>query len=197
MDPRSLSALILAGGQSSRMGRDKALIEINGVPMLTRVCEAALQCAEPVYVLTPWVERYRAIAPHPCQWLQESRSLDGPGPGPLVAFAQALAHLDTDWVLLLACDLPRINGAVLQRWSQQLTTATQATAVLPLGKKGWEPLCGFYRRDCQGRLQAAIANGTHSFQQWLAQEPVQALPVDDPTVLWNCNTPEDLSPLRR
>ncbi len=196
MAPRSLSALILAGGQSSRMGQDKALIEIEGLPMLTRVCQAALQCANPVYILTPWAARYREIAPTSCEWLHESRSSDGAATGPLVAFAQSLGHLDTDWILLLACDLPRINGAVLQQWSQQLTSAT-ATAVLPQGKKGWEPLCGFYRRDCQVRLQSAIAQGTRSFQRWLAQETVQSLQVDDPTVLWNCNTPADLSNLHR
>ncbi len=178
------------------MGQDKALIEIEGVPMLTRVCAAALHCAQPVYILTPWPERYRAIAPASCHWLHESRSPDGATTGPLVAFAQALDHLNTDWVLLLACDLPRINGAVLQQWSQQLATTT-ATAVLPQGNKGWEPLCGFYRRDCQVRLRAAIAQGTRSFQQWLAQETVQALQIDDPAVLWNCNTPQDLSNLHR
>jgi molybdenum cofactor guanylyltransferase len=178
------------------MGQDKALIEIGGIPMLTRVCQAALQCAESVYILTPWESRYRAIAPAACHWLHESRSPNGAAPGPLVAFAQSLDHLDTDWVLLLACDLPRINGAVLQQWRQQLTRTT-ATAVLPQGKKGWEPLCGFYRRDCRDRLQTAIAQGTQSFQQWLAQESVQSLQMDDPTVLWNCNTPEDLSNLHR
>lgn len=197
MEPRSLSAVVLAGGQSSRMGQDKALLQIEGIPMLTRVCQAALHCAEPVYILTPWAGRYRAIAPASCHWLQESRSPGGAATGPLIAFAQALNHLDTDWVLLLACDLPRINGAVLRCWSQQVAIAPQATAVLPHGPKGWEPLCGFYRRDCRERLQTAIAQGTRSFQQWLAQETVQALQVDDPTVLWNCNTPDDLATLHR
>ncbi|MBD0362845.1 MAG: NTP transferase domain-containing protein, partial [Coleofasciculus sp. C3-bin4] len=50
----SLSAIVLAGGQSSRMGRDKALITLQGVPLLRQVCEVALNCASPVYVVTSW-----------------------------------------------------------------------------------------------------------------------------------------------
>jgi molybdenum cofactor guanylyltransferase len=46
----SLSAIVLAGGLSSRMGQDKALIEINQVPLLAHICRIAQQCADPVYV---------------------------------------------------------------------------------------------------------------------------------------------------
>ncbi len=190
-NPPPLTALILAGGRSSRMGQDKALMAVAGIPMLTRVCTAALHCTESVYIVTPWGARYRAIAPPACQWLHETRPLDPAGP--LVAFAQALAQVESDWVLLLACDLPRMNGATLQAWTQQLAAVSSAAiALLPLGEKGWEPLCGFYRRDSLARLQGAIAQGTRSFQQWLSQETVAPLQVTDPTVLWNCNTPDDL-----
>ncbi len=195
MHDLSLSGLILAGGQSTRMGRDKALIAINGVPMLTRVCVAALACADPVYILTPWPERYRAIAPAACQWLAEARPADSTQAtaGPLLALAQGLAQVHTEWVLVLACDLPRINGESVQQWSHQLAQATEEIAVLPLGEKGWEPLCGFYRRDGLERLQGAISQGTRSFQQWLAGELVKPLQVEDPAVLLNCNTLADLA----
>ena len=190
----SLSAIVLAGGQSSRLGRDKALITLQGVPLLRQVCEVALNCASPVYVVTSWPERYQDILPDACRVIQE---VPLPGEtqshGPLVAFAQGLAHVETDWVLLLACDLPQLQVKVLQCWVTGLEkTAQEAIALLPRQAKGWEPLCGFYRRQCLPILTTYINEGGRSFQGWLAQHPVQELPVSNTQVLFNCNTPADL-----
>ena len=56
-------ALILAGGQSRRMGFDKALMAWNGEPLIQRTCRVALGCAARVYVVTPWADRYRPVLP--------------------------------------------------------------------------------------------------------------------------------------
>ena len=71
-----LAAILLAGGQSKRMGRDKALIQTNGMPMLQQICEVAQDCCPRVYVVTPWPERYRALLPTDCQMMQEARPPD-------------------------------------------------------------------------------------------------------------------------
>jgi len=189
-----LSAIVLAGGQSSRMGRDKALITLQGVPLLRQVCEVALNCASRVYVVTPWSERYQNILPDACCVIQEVPLPGETEPhGPLVAFAQGLVQVDTDWVLLLACDLPQLQVKVLQGWVTGLEkTGEEAIALLPRQAKGWEPLCGFYRRQCLPILTTYINEGGRSFQGWLAQHPVQELPVSNTQVLFNCNTPADL-----
>ncbi len=194
---RSLSAIVLAGGQSSRMGRDKALIPLQGVPLLQQVCEIALSCASEVYVVTPWPERYQAVLPDTCRVIQEvPLSGETESHGPLVGFAQGLDRVETDWVLLLACDLPRLQVKVLQDWVMGLgKTPPDAIALLPRHPKGWEPLCGFYRRQCLPILTQYIDQGGRSFQHWLAQHPVQELPVSDTQVLFNCNTPADLDEL--
>lgn len=192
----SLAAIVLAGGQSSRMGCDKALIPIQGVPLLQRTCEVALACTPIVCVVTPWVERYQTVIPSRCRIVQEQLpSGETAPPGPLVGFAQGLAEVETNWVLLLACDLPRLQPQTLRNWSLQLHQATQETAWLPRSEKGWEPLCGFYRVNCLSRLRAWIALGHRSFQSWLAQECVGELQVADRSLLFNCNTPDDLSQL--
>lgn len=192
-----LSALVLAGGQSRRMGQDKALLEINGVPMLQRVCSIARQCANPVYVVTPWVERYQAIVPHDCHFIRETAVNSTESQGPLVGFAQALGQVQTDWVLLLACDLPQLRADVLQTWAQQLDQVDAAAiAYLPRHSKGWEALCGFYRRSSLSGLQTFVASGGRSFQRWLAQYPVTELPLTDPQMLLNCNTPDDISRIK-
>ncbi|MEH2296700.1 molybdenum cofactor guanylyltransferase [Nostoc sp.] len=190
-----LTALILAGGKSSRMGQDKALISIQGVPLLQRVCSIAQRCTDSVYIITPWPERYQDLLLPGCQFIREVPLSGEPlAHGPLVGFAQGLAEVQTDWVLLLACDLPRLRVEVLQDWATKLdSVGDDAIAALADHPKGWEPLCGFYRRRCLPQLLEFINQGGRSFQQWLRQYPVEVLPLSEPEMLFNCNTPEDLA----
>lgn len=200
--PTQLSAIVLAGGLSSRMGQDKALIEIDQVPLLDKICQIALQCADSVYVITPWVERYRAVVDRQVQFIREVPLSNQPNEpnGSLVGFVQGLANVQTDWVLLLACDLPGLREEVLQDWAAKLSTVEGAIAFLPKNPEGyWEPLCGFYRQDCLPSLEVYVANGGRSFQGWIAQQSVQAvqeLAISDRQMLLNCNTPEDLQTFR-
>ena len=126
-----LSAIILAGGQSSRMGQDKALLSIQGVPLLQFVYSIAESCADKVYVVTPWPERYQELLPA-CQFIREMP----PNHGPLVGFVQGFAQVQTDWVLLLACDLPRLRVEILQEWIAGLNSVG-TFALLPRHAKGW------------------------------------------------------------
>lgn len=194
----TLQAIILAGGLSSRMGQDKALIAVNGVPLLLRTCRVARQCTEQICVVTPWVERYQSLLAADglsVQLIQEVRSTqETPPHGPLVGFLQGLAQTQTDWVLLLACDLPNLHTEVLQQWIAELPhVSKQVNVLLPQNPQGWwEPLCGLYRRSCQSSLEVFVQNGGRSFQRWLSSQSVQPLTLADPEMLLNCNTPEDL-----
>ncbi|MEB3309855.1 MAG: molybdenum cofactor guanylyltransferase [Snowella sp.] len=190
----NLTAIILAGGQSSRMGQDKTLLVFDGLPLLTRICQAAQAIATPVYVITPWPERYQAIIPASCQLLQETQ----PHQGPLIGFAQVLPQVKTEWVLLLACDLPYLTPITLQDWAVNLEKVdSDAIALLPLSDKGWEPLAGFYRISSFPLLQAYIAQGGQSFQGWLSLQAVTELTIGDRSVLFNCNTVKDLEKLSK
>lgn len=192
----SLAAIVLAGGHSTRMGQDKALIPIEGVPLLQRVCQVALECASTVYVITPWVERYQTVIPLGCKLIQEQTSDTGRSQGPLMGFSQALASVQADWVLLLACDMPFLKSDVIKGWMVELENSGDAIAVLHRTQNGWEPLCGFYRRNCLTSLNAAIERGERSLQRWLADEAVKQLPVNDTAIFFNCNTPADLTIIR-
>ena len=191
----SVSAIVLAGGQSSRMGQDKALITLKGIPLLQQICEIAQKCASKVYVVTSWSDRYQNIVPHDCQFVQEFPLAGETKPqGPLVGFAQGLAQVESEWVLLLACDLPCLRVEVLQEWVRELDTVPEeAIAFLPRHSKGWEPLCGFYRHRCLPLLTDFINRDGRSFQKWLAENTVQELPLSDTKMLFNCNTPNDLT----
>jgi molybdenum cofactor guanylyltransferase len=177
------------------MGRDKATIEIDGVPLLRRIYDIVAACEhlEGIYVVTPWLERYRKVLPADCNFILEHQ----PHQGPLVAFSQALAEITTEWVLLLACDLPNLSTPVIQAWIDKLPSIdSQSIAYLPKHTpKGWEPLCGFYRQICHESSIEYIKHGGQSFQGWLNLNLVTELVVSDPRCLANCNTPTDLETL--
>jgi molybdopterin-guanine dinucleotide biosynthesis protein A len=185
----ALTALILAGGQSSRMGRDKALLSFQGLSFLENICLIAQDCAVQVSVITPWPERYQLIIPQCCQIINEPL----PTRGPLLAFALALTFVSTDWVLLLPCDLPLLTPPIIQAWSRLLDTVPEnAIALVPRCSDRWEPLCAFYHRRCLASLQSYIQQGGTSFQKWLNVSVVEELIIDNSEILFNCNTPEDL-----
>ena len=188
----SLAALILAGGKSSRMGTDKALIPWDGIPLLQRVFQVASECSQFVYIITPWPERYQDIlTPESSQFLIESN----PGQGPLVALAQGLAEIPADWLLLLACDLPLLQVEIIQNWIERLNQLPNSVlAMVPKQADLWQPTCGFYRREALPELQKFIQQGGRSFQTWLGQIPVQPIAVNQQSsdMLFNCNTPTDL-----
>lgn len=192
-----LSAIILAGGHSTRMGRDKALIEVEGVPMLQRTAAIAQSCANSVFIVTPWPDRYAALLPD-SQFVPEVPLPEATEPhGPLVGFLQGLEQVasqkTSDWVLLLACDLPRLQAAEVHQWAAQLKTVQpEAIAYLPRDSQGWQPLCGFYRLSSLLPLRDFVQAGGRSFQRWLIQHPVAEIPAVDFAHLFNCNTPEDL-----
>jgi molybdenum cofactor guanylyltransferase len=189
----NLGAIALAGGKSSRMGRDKALLEINGKPLLQKICEVAQYSgADPIYIITPWQEKYKSIAlPSKCNFINETEPQS-----PLTGFALGLSYflkadLKIDWVLLLAIDLPNLRPDELKSWAEELINLpSEAIAYLPKSLK-WEPLCGFYRTSCLESLEAYIQNGEYSFQSWLSQSVVAEIPNVDLQMLFNCNTPDD------
>lgn len=168
-----VSALILAGGQSSRMGTDKALLLWQGKPLLRRVYDVASQCCECVQVLTPWPERYLEILPSGAEFLLETH----PGRGPLWAICQGLNQAQAEWVWVLACDLPNLELEAVSQWlcltesvagtikaiapqhgvedipvAAQNTLQTDVKSALRRNDHGmrlkgrrWEPLCAMYR----------------------------------------------------
>ncbi len=199
---QDITAIVLAGGQSSRMGQDKALLPLGNETLLSFVCTVAQESANCVYVVTPWTERYQDIVPQSCKLIKEKvLELDNKSNFPLMGFFQGLQQVTTKWVLLLACDLPNINSQTIISWYPYITQAPEdAIAILPHDLKGWQPLCGFYRLNCLTSLQNYLDNGGKSFQAWLNQSLVikikkstlnKSKKYQDESIFFNCNTPKD------
>jgi molybdenum cofactor guanylyltransferase len=205
-------SIVLAGGRSSRMGTDKALLQIDGIPLLARTCLISLEIASSVYVITSRTEKYRSILPEECILIRETTP-EGRERynSPLTGFVKALNYLESievraDWILLLACDLPFLDARELHRWRQLLVEVKDTTmAFLPKHRSTeeltlssptkktliWEALCGFYRPSCRESLETYLDRGGRSFQGWSIESQVEELVVRDDRVLFNCNTRED------
>ncbi|MBD2111707.1 MULTISPECIES: molybdenum cofactor guanylyltransferase [Cyanophyceae] len=196
-----LATVILAGGRSSRMGRDKGLIPIGEETLIQRTCRIALQCTDRVSVVTPWPDRYRPTLPNAIGFIVETPSPGQAGTfqGPLMALITALNVLKTQpeppkWVLVLACDMPNLSAAVLTAWRNQLAKLElQYLAYLPKRQHRWEPLCGFYRVAALDALEQYAATGERSLQAWLDQQAIAPIPDIDEAMFVNVNTPSELA----
>lgn len=145
------TGLVLCGGQSRRMGRDKALIELDG----RRLLEHALAALEPVcgalLLACGATPRYGELG--------IPLVLDGEADrGPLSGLCAGLEAARTEWVIAVGCDMPDLSPQVLE----QLVRHAQEHAwdVTMLGtEKGSEPLCAVYRRSCLPAVRSALARG--------------------------------------
>ncbi len=183
-----IETIILAGGKSSRMGKDKALLSIEGKSFLSHIYQQANQFSQQVYIVTPWQEKYQDLVDDNCQFITEAKKFQGP----LSAFSQGLTHIQTQWVLLLACDLPYFNLAPIENWINELEQLPpDSVAFLVNNQNRWECLCGFYRRNCLSSIEQYLNTGGKSFQSWLKNVKVTPISIDNQTILFNCNTPED------
>jgi molybdopterin-guanine dinucleotide biosynthesis protein A len=155
---RQVAAFILAGGASSRMGQDKALLDFGGVPLVVHMARMIKPLVASVTVVgSP--RRYvalglRAIADRDGAD-QESKRLPQ---GPLAGMATALASTRLPWNLIAACDLPYLSESWLD-WLLSRAIESHGQVVIPQTGRGLEPLAAVYRRECSRTIASALARG--------------------------------------
>jgi molybdopterin-guanine dinucleotide biosynthesis protein A len=152
----ALTAVILAGGQSRRMGVDKALLRLpsGGPTLIERVVTAARAVADDVVVVAEDAGRLPAMA---VRTVPDAIAQAGPLAGLVAGFAAA-RHAN---VLALACDLPYLSVPLL-RWMVRLPRTWDALVpYLPNGdgKAGWEPLHAVYTHACRAPMRVALDRG--------------------------------------
>jgi molybdopterin-guanine dinucleotide biosynthesis protein A len=192
-----VAAFILAGGASSRMGRDKGLLEIGGIPLIVRTT----RLLEPLVAAVSVIGQSERYAPLGLRTLAD-RSFGGPAcreqsQGPLAGIATALDATGAPWNLILACDLPYLTPYWLN-WLLSRAMRSGAQAVVPRTPKGLEPLTAVYRRECAEPIAAAMFRGVRKVTEALAGVRMEIVDARewrelDPgdRVLRNMNSPED------
>jgi molybdenum cofactor guanylyltransferase len=188
---RPLLGLLLAGGRSSRMRTDKAALAYGPLPQLDRAFGLLRSRVECAYVsVRPEQAGDRLRARYP----QVVDGETGAGPIAGIIAAQSLRS-DAAW-LVLACDLPLLDGATLDqlvagREPRRLATAFRSAASgLP------EPLCAIYEPASRGPILAHVAAGRVCPRKFLLAHDVALLDAAHPAALDNANTPEDVAAAR-
>lgn len=181
-----ITGAILAGGQSTRMGSDKALLELQGQRMLERVHRTMADLFGATLLVTNQPERYAFL---PCPALPDQFV----GAGSLAGIHAALSHADTELVFVVACDMPFLSPAVI-RYLCSLSNGYDI--VVPASMTGLEPLHALYRRSCLPEMTAMLTNSRKRITELYAQKKtlqvpwpaIANLPGADHTFL-NLNTP--------
>lgn len=154
-------AFIQAGGRSSRMGTDKAWVEIAGHPMIEQVLAAAAPVAAGLSIIihpaNPHIDRYRKLA---ATW--RARLLDDlhDHQGPLGGIHTALKHCEGgESALVLACDLPFLTTEFLAfLWQEHQARTAQVT--VPIAEDGRrQPLAAIYGQSCLAAVERQLAHG--------------------------------------
>ena len=174
------SAFVLVGGQSSRMGRDKALLPFKGRPLVQHIAAEARAAAGNI-TLVGDPTRYTYLGYPVVQDLF-------PGCGPLAGIYTALSVTQADWNLIMACDMPDVTAEFLAQLIER-AEAGGADVVLPAGSNGLpEPLCAAYRRHCADRIGQALAQGVRKVTDGLAALDIDHWRVPNPDCFRNLNT---------
>jgi len=186
-----LSIVIQAGGQSSRMGQDKALMPFLGRPLIARQRELLIGLADELLVTTN----------HPADYVFLGLPLHTdllPGTGPLGGLYTALNAARGPLVAVIACDMPFVSAALL-RAQCDLLLSEDADVVIPCSRDGMEPLHAVYRRDaCLAAVRAALDVGERKMTIWLPLVRSRLMTADevsrvDPEFrsFFNVNSPEE------
>jgi molybdopterin-guanine dinucleotide biosynthesis protein A len=182
--PAAAEGFVLTGGLSSRMGRDKALLEWGGGTLVQHVAGEVQRAVGTVRL---------AGAPDVYGSLGFAAIADAaPSCGPLGGIVAALRAASRPWALIAACDLPNLDWRKLRELMATAAEDPDADAVVPVDERGrLHPLCAVYHRRTLPTWEAALGNGTLRLQTVLEGLRVRRLLQADSRWLTNVNTPDE------
>jgi molybdopterin-guanine dinucleotide biosynthesis protein A len=187
-----LTLAIQAGGESRRMGSDKALLPFLGQPLVLRLLSRLAWIADEIIVTSNQPESYRFLGLTPIPDLL-------PGLGALGGLHTALSAATHPFAAVVACDMPFASPEIFLYALAQLRERG-ADVVIPRTEAGMEPFHAVYRcASCLPPIQAAIQAGKRRADAWFEQVNIRYLDGDeihpydpDRLAFFNINTPEDL-----
>ena len=187
MNISDLTLIVAAGGKSSRMGRDKRFLPLEGESLLARTLRKGRAAGFRAIVLAAEGGRsdLSALAEEFGATLVTDEQ---PAQGPAAAIAAGLAAAETEWALVLSADMPFYDFELVRALLPEAAGETQV--VLPTLLGYWQPLAALYRRDAGATFASAIARGDRKLGIILRELAMRELPLTaDAGLFFNVNTP--------
>jgi molybdenum cofactor guanylyltransferase len=189
-----VNGIVLAGGSSSRMGRNKAIIELLGVPLLIcQIEKLQLALGHSAEIMVSVREPGELILPRNSRYVKDLV----PNEGPVMGLHSCLQEIDEGHVLLLGVDLPRMDPLLLRELIKDIEPGI---GVIPgyLESDFFEPMAAVYPVELRGLLADYLKSGGRSFQE-LIRIGIKSghlrkfeIPTDQVRKFMNVNCPEDL-----
>jgi molybdopterin-guanine dinucleotide biosynthesis protein A len=153
MGHEAFATIVLVGGRSSRMGRPKPWLDLDGAPLLARVVEQVRTWSDEIVLVAAPEQELPPLPGTPPTVVRD----DHPGAGPLPALAVGLEAARAAWALLLACDAPLVRPSVVTRLAA--ARSADVDAVVPVWDARPQPLVAFYRCALAARIRTLVAAG--------------------------------------
>ncbi|WP_422746201.1 molybdenum cofactor guanylyltransferase [Mycobacterium sp. WMMD1722] len=185
--PVPLAAVVLAGGASRRMGRDKATVVLNGSTLVEQVVATVGERCAPVFVI--------AAPGQPLPDLSANVLRDEVrGVGPLLATGRGLraaAEAGHEWAFVCAVDMPYLTAELIDQLA--IPAARLGVDVVVPWDGRVHYLAGVYRTDLAGRVSTLVAAGERSMRALVDTVDTQRIVLPAQRALTNVNTADDLS----
>lgn len=189
-----LSAIVLAGGASRRLGQDKAALVFGGRPLLQRTVECLAGLCDEIIV----AGGSRPANPLPVHVRFIPDQL--PGRGPLAGIQSGLRVISTDRALTVACDMPFLNPALLTFMAGM---PRDYQALVPEWAGQRHPLHAIYARSCLPAIDSVLSEGLNAVDEILPRVQLRIVPEAEIAALdprglslFNLNEPQDLDTAR-
>ena len=145
-----VTAIVLAGGRSSRMGTDKSLLNVNGKPLIQHIVDQLDGCFDEVIISANANQNFDFLGKRVVADIEEGR-------GPLMAIYSCLHASKSEWNFITACDVPTVN---LQFVEYILTLSKENDIVIPIsGQNKFEPLFAVYNKRVLPIMEGLLKEG--------------------------------------
>lgn len=188
--PLSLSAVILAGGKSTRMGTDKALLRLGSATLLERTCSLVAPLFDETLVIAATAEQCSTLQLAGAIVLQDHPTVQGRGP--LAGIYTGLRHARNEAACFLTCDMPFVDAVILQHLAQHHDSNADVTCFRGESRHH-EPFPGIFRKRLVDALASKLERNELSLCRYLDHTVTQylSIPKGCERVFTNTNTPQE------